>query len=239
MKTALPSSLLLLLTLTLAAPAARAAEAQPAAEPFSLPALPWPSDSLEPAIDRQTMEIHHARHHGAQVAALNAQAKAIPELASMSLEAILAKVSAYPAAVRNNAGGHWNHTMFWQNLAPLARGGAPSAALAARIDQDFGSLEKLRQAVTQAAASRFGSGWAWVIVRADGSLAVTSTPNQDNPLMDVVAERGTPIIGVDVWEHAYYLRYQNRRGDYLTNWWSVLNWNDVNRRFEQAIAAAK
>jgi Fe-Mn family superoxide dismutase len=128
--------------------------------------------------------------------------------------------------------------MFWQNLAPLARGGAPSAALAARIDQDFGSLDKLRQAVTQAAATRFGSGWAWVIVRADGSLAVTSTPNQDNPLMDVVAERGTPIIGVDVWEHAYYLRYQNRRGDYLTNWWTVLNWHDVNRRFEQAVTAA-
>jgi Fe-Mn family superoxide dismutase len=229
---------LALLAAALAASPGRAAEAQPAAEPFTLPALPWPSDVLEPAIDRQTMEIHHARHHGAQVAALNAQAKAIPELASMSLEAILAKVSGYPAAVRNNAGGHWNHTMFWQNLAPLARGGAPSAALTARIDQDFGSLDKLRQALTQAAATRFGSGWAWVIVRADGSLAVTSTPNQDNPLMDVVAERGTPIIGVDVWEHAYYLRYQNRRGDYLTNWWTVLNWHDVNRRFEQAITAA-
>lgn len=228
-----------LLAVTLAAPAVPAADAQPAAEPFALPALPWPSEALEPAIDRQTMEIHHGRHHGAQVAALNAQAKAIPELASMSLEEILAKVSGYPAAVRNNAGGHWNHTMFWQNLAPLARGGAPSAALAARIDKDFGSLEKLRQAVTQAAATRFGSGWAWVIVRADGSLAVTSTPNQDNPLMDVVAERGTPIIGVDVWEHAYYLRYQNRRGDYVTNWWTIVNWNDVNRRFEQAVSGIK
>jgi Fe-Mn family superoxide dismutase len=237
MKTPRPITMLLL-TLAFAAPWSRASETPPVAEPFTLPALPWPSDALEPAIDRQTMEIHHARHHGAQVAALNAQAKAIPELASMSLEKILANVSGYPAAVRNNAGGHWNHTMFWQNLAPLARGGAPSAALAARIDQDFGSLDKLRQAVTQAAATRFGSGWAWVIVRGDGSLAVTSTPNQDNPLMDVVAERGTPIIGVDVWEHAYYLRYQNRRGDYLTNWWTVLNWHDVNRRFEQAGTAA-
>jgi Fe-Mn family superoxide dismutase len=205
-----------------------------AEEPFSLAPLPWPSDALEPAIDRETMEIHHGRHHRGYVTALNAQVRAEPTLAGLSLEQILATVSRYPDAVRNNAGGHWNHTMFWQNLAPPGRGGAPSAALAARIDRDFGSLEQMQKALAAAAAARFGSGWAWVIVKSDGSLAVTSTPNQDNPLMDVATVRGTPIIALDVWEHAYYLRYQSRRGDYVANWWSVLDWNDVNRRFEAA-----
>jgi Fe-Mn family superoxide dismutase len=143
-------------------------------------------------------------------------------------------VSRWPAAVRNNAGGHWNHTFFWTNLAPPGRGGTPDAALLARVQRDFGSLEAMQRAFDAAAVARFGSGWAWLVVRDDGSLAVTSTPNQDNPLMDVAEVRGVPILGLDVWEHAYYLRYRNRRAEYATAWWNVVNWNDVNRRYAAA-----
>lgn len=147
----------------------------------------------------------------------------------------MASVSKYNAAVRNNGGGHYNHDLFWKLMAPVGKGGTPSASLSKAIERDFGSLEKMKEAFEKAGATRFGSGWAWVIVTADKKLAVTSTPNQDNPLMDVAEVKGTPILAADVWEHAYYLKYQNKRGDYLKNWWSVVNWNEVNARFNAAM----
>lgn len=205
-----------------------------AASAFSLPPLPYASNALEPAIDQQTMEIHHGRHHRAYVDNLNAKVADYPDLAGASLESIMAKMSHYDAAVRNNGGGHYNHSLFWELMAPVGEGGAPSAELAAAIDAAFGSMDAFKKAFSDAGAKQFGSGWAWLILKADGSLAVTSTANQDNPLMDVVAERGTPLLAVDVWEHAYYLKYQNMRGEYLTQWWSVVNWNAVNARFEAA-----
>lgn len=216
--------------LCLILPLSLAAEA-----PFRLPDLPYPPDALEPAIDRRTMEIHHQNHHGSQVANLNAQAEQIPELAQMTVEQILAQVSKYPAAVRNNAGGHYNHSLFWTVMAPPGRGGAPKGELLAAIEREFGSLDEFRKQFSAAAAQRFGSGWAWLIVR-DGRLQITSTPNQDNPLMDVVEVRGTPILGLDVWEHAYYLKYQYRRGDYIAAWWDVVDWAEVERRYAAALA---
>ena len=207
--------------------------AQPAG-PFTLPPLPYAYDALTSVIDAQTMELHHQRHHGAQVAALNAAAAADPSLGALSLEQILATVSSRPAAVRNNAGGHWNHSFFWTVMAPVGQGGEPSPALQAAINRDFGSLEGLRTAFRAASMGRFGSGWAWLVVRPDGTLAVGSTPNQDNPLMDDSPFKGTPIFGNDVWEHAFYLRYQNRRAEYVDGWWSLINWNEVNRRFAAA-----
>jgi superoxide dismutase, Fe-Mn family len=204
-------------------------------EIFTLPALPYAYNALEPIIDARTMELHHQRHQGAQVRALNEQANLLPELRSLSLEQILSQVSRYPASVRNNAGGHYNHTLFWRIMAPVGQGGAPSTALAQQITRDFGSMEALRQQFSAAANQRFGSGWAWLIWR-NGKLEVTSTANQDNPLMDVVEVRGTPILALDVWEHAYYLMYQNRRGDYVSAWWPLINWVEVNERF--ALAAA-
>lgn len=205
------------------------------AQPFTLDPLPYPSDALEPYIDKMTMEIHHALHHGGQVNGLNAQVQNFPQLAEMSIEEIMAQVSTFNTAVRNNGGGHYNHDLFWKVMAPPGTGGEPSAALAAAIDRDFGSMANMQSAFNRAGATRFGSGWAWLIVTADKKLAVTSTPNQDNPLMDVVEERGTPILGLDVWEHAYYLSYQNRRGAYLNFWWNVVNWNEVSRRFDEAM----
>jgi Fe-Mn family superoxide dismutase len=199
---------------------------------FSLPPLPYSPEALEPAIDATTMTIHHDRHHGAYVANLNGQIKANPTLANLSLDALQGQISRFPVAVRNNGGGHWNHTQFWMVMAPPGEGGAPSEALLAAINASFGSLEAMQTQFSQAAAGRFGSGWAWLIRKADGSLAITSTANQDNPLMDLPeVERGTPLLGLDVWEHAYYLKYQNRRPDYITAWWSVVNWEEVNRRF--------
>jgi len=209
--------------------------ALPARADFSLPPLPYPADALEPAIDATTMTIHHDRHHGAYVANLNAQITANPALAGLSLEELQGRMSGLPAAVRNNGGGHWNHSQFWAVMAPVGQGGAPSPELLAAINTSFGSLEAMRERFDKAAAGRFGSGWAWLIRRSDGTLAVTSTANQDNPLMDLAGlERGTPLLGLDVWEHAYYLHYQNRRPDYIKDWWSLLNWNEVNRRFAAA-----
>lgn len=203
---------------------------------FTLAPLPYPANALEPHIDTKTMELHHSRHHGAQVNALNAQIKNFPELANMSVEAILAQVSRFNAAVRNNAGGHYNHDLFWQVMAPEGQRGKPSAALEAAIDAAFGSVDEMKKRFDAAAMTRFGSGWAWLIVTPDKKLAVTSTPNQDNPLMDLPEiQRGTPILGLDVWEHAYYLKYQNKRGEYVTNWWNVVNWNEVSRRFDAAM----
>lgn len=206
--------------------------AMPAWADFSLPPLPYPADALEPAIDRTTMTLHHDRHHGAYVANLNAQIQANPGLASLSLEALQGQISRFPAAVRNNGGGHWNHSLFWTLLAPEGQGGAPSPELLGAINNSFGSLEAMQAEFAQAASARFGSGWAWLIRRSDGQLAITSTPNQDNPLMDVPGiERGTPLLALDVWEHAYYLTYQNRRPAYIQAWWPLVNWKEVNRRF--------
>jgi len=204
------------------------------AAPFTQAPLPYAAEALAPAIDAKTMEIHYGRHHLAYINNLNAQVETFPELATLTLEQMMAKMSTFNAAVRNNGGGHYNHQLFWELMAPNGQGGSPSSALKAAIERDFGSLDAMKTAFNQAAATRFGSGWAWVIVNKDGKLQITSTANQDNPLMDVVTERGQPILALDVWEHAYYLNYQNRRGDYSQAWWQLVNWNKVNQLFEQA-----
>ena len=208
----------------------------PARADFVLPPLPYAAEALEPAIDATTMTIHHDRHHGAYVANLNAQIKDNPALAKLSLDALQGQISRFPLAVRNNGGGHWNHSQFWAVMAAAGQGDAPSNELLAAINGGFGSLEAMQSQFNQAAAARFGSGWAWLIRQSDGSLAITSTPNQDNPLMDLPGiERGTPLLGLDVWEHAYYLKYQNRRPDYIKAWWSLVNWKEVNRRYSEAV----
>ena len=199
---------------------------------FELPALPYASDALEPHIDKATMEIHHGKHHQAYVDNLN-KALAGTEGENSKIEDILANVSKYPAAVRNNGGGHYNHTFFWSIMSPNG-GNAPSGDLAAAIDSAFGSFDDFKKKFAEAGATRFGSGWAWLTVSADGSLQVSSTPNQDNPLMDVAEVKGTPILGMDVWEHAYYLKYQNKRPDYIAAFWNVVNWDAVADRFTQA-----
>jgi Fe-Mn family superoxide dismutase len=193
--------------------------------PFTLPALPYSFDALEPHIDKLTMEIHHDRHHKAYVDNLN---KAVGT-STKSLEELLATISTQPVAVRNNGGGHWNHSFFWQLLAP-ASGKQPSPALLAQIQKDFGSLDNLKAEFGKAATSRFGSGWAWLIVK-DGKLVISSTPNQDNPLMDVAEVKGRPILALDVWEHAYYLKYQNKRAEYIAAFWNVVNWDFVSQEF--------
>lgn len=197
---------------------------------FTLPQLPYAFDALEPHIDAKTMEIHHGKHHQAYVNNLN---KAIEgtDNADKSLEELVKNAGSISPAVRNNGGGHWNHSFFWTILSP--NGGQPSGDLAADIDSTFGSLEGLKEKFNAAGGARFGSGWAWLIVK-DGKLEVTSTPNQDNPLMDVAETKGTPILGVDVWEHAYYLNYQNRRPDYLAAFWNVVNWEKVAELYNAA-----
>ena len=201
---------------------------------FSLPALPYATNALEPAIDTQTMEIHHARHHKAYVDNLNNKVEDYPALSTTSVEDIQAHISLYDAAVRNNAGGHYNHSLFWTLMAPAGQGGTISPALKAKLAQSFGSEEAFKTKFSEAATKIFGSGWAWLIVKPDGSLAITTTSNQDNPLMDVVSDRGTPLLALDMWEHAYYLNYQNKRADYIKAWWSVVNWTEVNARFGAA-----
>ena len=198
---------------------------------FTLPQLPYAPEALEPHIDAQTMQIHHGKHHQAYVDNLN-KAIAGTEHENKSLEELVASAGSISPAVRNNGGGHWNHSFFWEILAPNA-GGQPEGALAEAINSTFGSLDGLKEKVNAAGATRFGSGWAWLIVK-DGKLEVTSTPNQDNPLMDVAESKGTPILGIDVWEHAYYLKYQNKRPDYLAAIWNVINWQKVNEHFENA-----
>jgi len=203
---------------------------------FTLAPLPYAADALEPHIDKMTMEIHHGRHHAAYVNNLNAQLKTFPELAGLTLEAMMGQITKFNMAVRNNGGGHYNHDLFWKLMAPEGQRGKPAPALEATINAQFGSFEEMKKRFDQAALGRFGSGWAWLIVTPDKKLAITSTPNQDNPLMDLPdVQRGTPILGLDVWEHAYYLKYQNKRGEYVTNWWNVVNWNEVNRRYEAAM----
>jgi len=205
-----------------------------AAQGFSLAPLPYSYDALAPAIDEQTMRIHHGRHHQAYVDNLNKAVAAAPALAGLSLETLMAQISKAGDAVRNNGGGHWNHTFFWQSMTRPGQGGSPSPELLAAINRDFGSLDQFKAAFKAAGLGRFGSGWAWLIVTTDGKLKITSTPNQDNPLMDIVADRGQPILGNDVWEHAYYLQYQNRRGDYLDAWWQVVDWSTISRRYADA-----
>ncbi|MGA1375901.1 MAG: superoxide dismutase, partial [Steroidobacteraceae bacterium] len=201
------------------------------AQSFSLAPLPYSHDALAPVIDEQTMRIHHGRHHQAYVDNLNKAVAAAPALAGLSLEALMAQISKAGEAVRNNGGGHWNHTFFWQSMTRPGQGGSPSPELLAAINRDFGSFDQFKAAFRAAGLSRFGSGWAWLIVTSDGKLKVSSTLNQDNPLMDIVADRGQPLLGNDVWEHAYYLQYQNRRADYLDAWWQVVDWSVVSRRY--------
>jgi len=198
----------------------------------SLPALPYAHNALEPHIDTQTMEIHHGKHHQAYVDNLN-KALEGTDAASLPLEELIRNISKYPAAVRNNGGGHFNHSLFWTVLTPNAKA-APEGKLADAINEAFGGLDALKEKMNNAGATRFGSGWAWLIVK-DGKLEVTSTPNQDNPLMDIAEVKGTPIFGIDVWEHAYYLKYQNKRPDYLKAIWSVVNWDEVAKRYETAL----
>jgi len=198
---------------------------------FELPDLPYPHDALEPHIDARTMEIHHGKHHNAYTTNLN---KAIEgtDLADASIDDILAGISGHSAAIRNNGGGFYNHGLFWEVMGPGA-GGAPSGDLAAAIDAAFGSFEDFQNQFATAAATRFGSGWAWLVSTGDG-LVVSSTPNQDNPLMDDAEVKGTPILGIDVWEHAYYLNYQNRRPDYVSAFWNVVNWDAVAEKYAAA-----
>lgn len=198
---------------------------------FTLPQLPYAHEALEPHIDTLTMQIHHGKHHQAYVDNLN-KALAGTEHENKSLEELVAGAGKISPAVRNNGGGHWNHSFFWEILGPNA-GGQPSGKLAEAINSTFGSFDGLKEKINAAGTTRFGSGWAWLIVK-DGKLEVTSTPNQDNPLMDVAEVKGTPILGIDVWEHAYYLRYQNRRPEYLTNIWNVINWKKVEEHFSIA-----
>jgi superoxide dismutase, Fe-Mn family len=201
---------------------------------FTLPDLPYAYDALEPHIDARTMEIHHTKHHAAYTNNLNAAIEGTP-LASQSIEEILANMSKHSPAVRNNGGGFYNHNLFWRIMAPNA-GGNPTGALADDINATFGSLDELKKLFNQAATTRFGSGWAWLCVNKSGKLEVCSTPNQDNPLMDVETNgcAGKPILGLDVWEHAYYLNYQNRRPDYITAFWNVVNWAEVARLYAEA-----
>ncbi|MBD1364685.1 superoxide dismutase [Mucilaginibacter sp. ZT4R22] len=201
---------------------------------FTLPALSYATDALEPHIDKATMEIHHGKHHQAYVTNLNKALEGKPE-ADAKIEDIIKNISKFAPAVRNNGGGHYNHSLFWTLLSPSG-GGEPTGALAAAITSTFGSFADFKTKVQEAGATRFGSGWAWLIVTADKKLAVTSTPNQDNPLMDIAEVKGTPVLGIDVWEHAYYLKYQNRRPDYLAAIWNVINWAHVSELYTKAIA---
>jgi len=199
---------------------------------FELPKLAYDYNALEPHVDARTMEIHHTKHHQAYVTNLNA-AIAGTDAESLSIEEICAKISTYTPAVRNNGGGHFNHSLFWTLMSPNG-GGTPSGELAEAINKQFGSFDEFKTLFAQAAATRFGSGWAWLCVKADKSLAVCSTPNQDNPLMDIAECKGSPILALDVWEHAYYLNYQNRRPDYVSAFWNVVNWSEVARLFAAA-----
>ncbi|GGE60225.1 Fe-Mn family superoxide dismutase [Pedobacter psychrotolerans] len=200
---------------------------------FELPALHYATDALEPHIDKTTMEIHHDKHHQAYVTNLNKAVEGKPE-ANLSIEEIVKNISKYPAAVRNNGGGHYNHSLFWNVLGPN-KGGEPTGDLAKAITETFGSFAELKTKLQEAGATRFGSGWAWLSVGADKKLQVSSTPNQDNPLMDIAEVKGTPIFGIDVWEHAYYLKYQNKRPDYLAAIWNAVNWDAVAELYKKAL----
>ena len=201
---------------------------------FELPALPYAFNALDPHIDAKTMEIHHGKHHNAYVTNLNNAVAADATAQGKSLEDLIAHISKFPMAIRNNGGGHWNHSMFWSIMSPNG-GGEPKGEIALAINGAFGSFENFKKEFSNAGASRFGSGWAWLSVDANKNLFVSSTPNQDNPLMDIAEKKGTPVLGMDVWEHAYYLHYQNRRPDYMAAFYNVINWEEVNARFKKAI----
>jgi len=202
---------------------------------YELLSLPYAFDALEPYIDSKTMEIHHDKHHQAYVTNLNAALAKLSkaDVNHLSIEHILENVSRYPAAVRNNAGGHYNHSLFWNLIKPGGQG-QPEGKLGELIDSEFGSFDSFKTTFSTAAADRFGSGWAWLIRNQSGDLEICSTPNQDNPLMDVADPKGYPILGLDVWEHAYYLKYQNKRAEYIKAWWNIINWQEVELRFEQS-----
>ena len=201
--------------------------------PFTLPPLPYALDALAPVVDAETMHLHHDRHHQAYVDNLNKALVANASLQGLTLDQLIARPD-LPASVHNNAGGHWNHSFFWKTMTKPGQGGAPSPALAAAITRKFGSLDAMKAALNAAGVAQFGSGWAWLIVRKDGTLDVAATPNQDNPLMPGAKVAGTPILGNDVWEHAYYLTYRNRRADYLAAWWQLVDWSEVSRRYAAA-----
>lgn len=201
-------------------------------EPFLLPTLPYSYDALEPFVDTMTMEIHYSKHHKAYVDNLN---KAMAEgKINATLDELLMNASKYSPIIRNNAGGHWNHSFFWKLMQPEG-GGEPDGEIISSINEAFGSFDVFKSRLEEAGLKRFGSGWAWLIVDANKKLSIGSTPNQDNPLMDLSELKGTPILGIDVWEHAYYLKFQNRRGEYLKSWWNVVNWTEVNKNFEKAM----
>jgi superoxide dismutase, Fe-Mn family len=200
---------------------------------FTLPDLPYAHNALEPFIDARTMEIHHSKHHAAYVTNLNKALENNTEAQNATIETICKNVSKYPVAVRNNGGGHYNHSLFWKLLKKNENGQAGGVVREA-IDRDLGGWDKFKETFAQAATTRFGSGWAWLILKDDNSLVVASTANQDNPLMDVAEVKGTPILGLDVWEHAYYLNYQNRRPDYIAAFWNVINWDEVGTLYQQA-----
>jgi Fe-Mn family superoxide dismutase len=220
-----------LATLALGVAASKTVLAQ-MADAFALPKLPYAFNALEPHIDAQTMEIHYSRHHKAYVDNLN-KALGGSGAEGKTLEEIVKNISKYSAAIRNNGGGHWNHTFFWEILSPKST--KPSGKLQNKILATFGSVEKMQEEFNKAAAARFGSGWAWLILQKNGDLKVVSTPNQDNPYMDVVEVQGCPIIGLDVWEHAYYLKYQNKRADYASAFWKVLNWDQAEKNYTAAL----
>ncbi|SFQ56426.1 superoxide dismutase [Hymenobacter arizonensis] len=199
---------------------------------FELPKLPYAYDALEPTFDAQTMEIHHSKHHQAYVTNLNAAITGT-EMENQSIEEIMHNIAKAPAPVRNNGGGHFNHSLFWTILSPNG-GGQPSGAIGEAITSAFGSYDKFKEEFTKAATTRFGSGWAWLCKQADGSVQICSTPNQDNPLMPDSGCKGLPVLGLDVWEHAYYLKYQNRRPDYIAAFYNLINWDEVNKRFAEA-----
>ncbi len=199
---------------------------------FELPALAYATDALEPHIDKMTMEIHHGKHHQAYVDNLN-KALAGTDGANQKIEDIIKNISKYPMPVRNNGGGHFNHTLYWSIMSPNG-GGAPTGDLAKAIDAAFGSFDEFKKKFAEAGMTRFGSGWSWLSVAADGKLQVSSTPNQDSPVMDIAEVKGTPILGMDVWEHAYYLKYQNRRADYVAAFMNVVNWDAVSEKFAKA-----
>jgi len=200
---------------------------------FELPSLPYAFDALEPYIDTQTMEIHHGKHHGGYVSKLNAAIEGT-SLQGKSIEEIMKAVGSNSGAIRNNGGGHYNHSLFWTVMSPNG-GGTPAGELASAINSKFGSLDKFKEEFSNAAATRFGSGWAWLCVNDRKELFVTSTPNQDNPFMDIAEAPGIPILGLDVWEHAYYLKYQNKRPEYIAAFWNVVNWEEVNKRYQKAL----
>lgn len=220
--------------LSLSSVSSFAAETAKPKGPFTLPKLGYSYGALEPVIDAKTMELHLTKHHQAYIDKLNAEVANTTGLQGRTIEQIVGNVSNYNATVRNNAGGHWNHSLFWKLMGPASKSGEASPELKEAINKKFGSLEKLQAEFDKAGVGQFGSGWVWLIKNSQGDLEITSTPNQDNPVMDDAKVKGTPILGNDVWEHAYYLKYQNKRADYLKNWWKVVNWKQVSENYAQA-----